>query len=117
YLQNAQSEMCKTASEMVLNRKQRERLVQGGVAPEAKLLELDNQQSRLEVVARANVQDLLSRGLTAEQVGDIKTGRLINEVKVLAPVGAPGQPPLTSSVETGFLFEVQEIKAELGQQV
>ncbi len=117
YLQNAQAELFKTASEMALNRKQRERLVLGGVAPEAKLLDIDNQYSRLEVIGRANVQDLLSRGLTAEQVADIKGGTLVSDVKVLAPAPLPGQTPLTTSADAAFTFEVQEIKAELGQHV
>ncbi len=117
YLQNAQAELFKTASEVMLNRKQRERLAQGGITPEAKLLELDNQNSRLEVVARANVQDLLSRGLTTEQIAGVQRGDLVRDVKVLAPVALPGQTPLTSSAGSSFTYEMQEIKAELGQQV
>jgi multidrug efflux pump subunit AcrA (membrane-fusion protein) len=115
YVQNAQAELFKTSSEMVLNRKQRERLGQGGVTPEAKLLDLDNQYTRLEVIARAHVQDLQSRGLSPEQVADIKTGHLITEVKVFAPRPVPVQS--SSPADVSFLFEVQEIKAELGQQV
>jgi multidrug efflux pump subunit AcrA (membrane-fusion protein) len=117
YIQNAQAELFKTTSEMALNRKQRERLSQGGVTPEGKLLDLDNQYSRLDVIARAYVQDLQSRGLTPEQVLDIKAGRLISDVKVRAPTPLASQPPLASAADASFPFEVQEIKAELGQQV
>ncbi len=117
YLQNTQAELFKTASEMALNRKQRDRLAQGGIVPEAKLLELDNQHSRLEVAARAHVQDLLSRGLTREQIAGVERGELVRDVRVLAPEPEPSQKPLPSSAARPFAFEVQEVKTELGQQV
>jgi multidrug efflux pump subunit AcrA (membrane-fusion protein) len=117
YLQNAQTELFKTASEMVLNRKQRERLSVGGIVPEARLLELDQAHSRLEVAARAHRHDLLSRGLTTEQIEEVEKGNLIREMTVLVPSLLPNQKPLASRTDLSLAYEVQELKVELGQQV
>src|SRR5262249_26803583 len=94
YLQNAQAELFKAASEMILNRTQRNRLSEGDIVPQAKLIDLDQQHSRLEVIARAHRQDLVSRGLTPEQIADVEKGHLLREMQVFAPAPLPGQKPL-----------------------
>jgi multidrug efflux pump subunit AcrA (membrane-fusion protein) len=116
YLQNAQAELFKTASEMALNRRQRSRLAEQGVVPEARLIELDQQHARLEVAARAHTQDLLSRGLTPEQVEEVRRGDLIREVLVKTPKALPGQKGLVSATSS-LAYEVQEIKVDVGHQV
>lgn len=108
YVQNAQAELFKATREMQLVEEQKNRLVESvrsGAVSEAKMIEVDNQLRRLLTSAQAYRQDLLVRGLTPEQVKGASEGKFVKEVTLKAPA---------SNVS---LYEVQELKANLGEQV
>lgn len=129
YLQNTQSELFKSVREMQLVQAQYDRLapsVKSGAIPESKLIEADNQLRRLTVAVQAHRQDLLARGLTPAQVDSVAGGKFTTEIEVLAPppldddrqlVSAqPARTAVAAAVKDP-VYEVQELKAELGQQV
>lgn len=114
-LHQTQSELFKTAQGIKLAQVQKDRLVQAGNAiPESRLLEIDQQLARLEISARAARAELGTRGFTPEQIEGITEGKFVKEMEIVVP-------PLvaTNAVQSGTqkLYEVQELKAELGQQV
>lgn len=114
-LHQTQSELFKTAQGIKLAQVQKDRLVQAGNAiPESRLLEMDQQIARLEISARAARAELGTRGFTPEQIEGIAEGKFVKEMEIVVP-------PLgtTSNVQAGAQkwYEVQELKAELGQQV
>ncbi|MFT3878714.1 MAG: efflux RND transporter periplasmic adaptor subunit [Gemmatales bacterium] len=114
-LHQAQSELFKTAQNIKLTQTQKARLLQAGNAiPESRLLEIDQQLARLEISARAARAELGTRGFTPEQIDGVTEGKFVKEMEIVVP-------PLstTSNVQGGpqKWYEVQELKAELGQQV
>lgn len=126
YLQNAQSELFKTSREVIIVEEQRKRmvpLVEAKVRQPAELIELDNQLQRLHTTLRALRHDLLTRGLSTEQIRAVAAGDFIQEIVVRAPaphddranpLGAadPAQAQTATTIS-----EVHELKADLGQQV
>ncbi|MFN4261735.1 MAG: efflux RND transporter periplasmic adaptor subunit [Gemmataceae bacterium] len=130
YVQNAQSELFKTARELQLNREQVQRLsavVAGGAVSHARLIELENQERRLRAAMQALRHDLLARGLTTPQVDGVQEGQFVTEVTVVAPPPHPEQATLIAesvdiqlsslSANPPLTYEVQELRVELGQQV
>ncbi|HQR05698.1 MAG TPA: efflux RND transporter periplasmic adaptor subunit [Gemmatales bacterium] len=114
-LHQAQSELFKTAQNIKLTQTQKARLLQAGNAiPESRLLEIDQQLSRMEIGARAARAELGTRGFTPEQIEGIAEGKFVKEIEIVVP-------PLgtTANLSPGAQkwYEVQELKAELGQQV
>jgi multidrug efflux pump subunit AcrA (membrane-fusion protein) len=108
YVQNAQTELFKNTKEMQLVEEQKSRLVESvrsGAVSEARMIEVDNQLRRLTTAAQAYRQDLIARGLSPEQVKSASEGKFVREVTLRAP---------KSNVS---LYEVQELKATLGEQV
>lgn len=117
-----QTDLFKATQDITLAQAQRKRLAaSGGAVPEARLIEVDNQISRLEVAVNAYRQELLSRGFTPDQIDGVAGGKFVREITVATPPrppavalsvpspGVPTDPPAT--------FEVQELKVDLGQQV
>lgn len=135
YLQNTQTELFKTAQEIKLNQTQLARaktLFQTGTLEESKVVELQNQDRRLTTQMQAYRQDLMTRGLTTEQINTASEGKFVNEVVILAPLPAPDSPHLvddtgkekksdspvlSKSLPVDFAYEVQELKVQLGEQV
>ncbi len=128
YVQNAQSELFKAAREARINREQSKRLADaGGVVPQARLIELQNQDRRWQGTIQALRHDLIARGLTPQQADGIEEGVFVTEVVVVAPRQHPAHPALISGPAKNQIsgtnssppvaYEVQELKAELGQQV
>ena len=134
YLQNTQSELFKATREMQLVQEQHDRLgpsVKSGAIPEARLIEVDNQLRRLTAAVQAYRQDLLTRGLSPAQIDTVAGGKFVSEIEVVAPPPLADDKQLVSvqpvtiqpvSVSTAVangnpVYEVQELKAELGQQV
>lgn len=114
-LHQTQSELYKTAQSIKLAQVQKGRLLQAGNAiSESRLLEADQQLARLEINARAARAELGTRGFTPEQIEGITDGKFVKDMEIVVP-------PLgtTSNVPVGSQkwYEVQELKAELGQQV
>lgn len=117
-----QTDLFKATQDITLAQAQRKRLAaSGGAVPEARLIEVDNQVSRLEVAVNAYRQELLSRGFTPDQIDGVAGGKFVREITVATPprppaaslsVPSPGGPP-----EPPATFEVQELKVDLGQQV
>jgi multidrug efflux pump subunit AcrA (membrane-fusion protein) len=122
YLQNSQSELFKVSREIQLVREQRDRLVSiaDTVAP-AKVVELENQLRRLTAALQSYRQDLLARGLRPAQVDGVAEGQFVSEIEVVAPPAPADGKRLVSTQPLdaggGLAYEVQELKAELGQQV
>ncbi len=137
YLQNAQSELFKTSREVVIAEEQRKRLVplvEKQVRTPAELIDVDNQLKRLRTTIQALRHDLLTRGLSTEQIRAVATGEFIREIVVRAPAphddvaqpkgGADPTPPHSPPFKGGdggvpaiTISEVHELKADLGQQV
>ncbi|QDU18744.1 efflux RND transporter periplasmic adaptor subunit [Urbifossiella limnaea] len=104
-----QTELFKAAQDAELAKAQRATLASSGVAPPARLTEIDNQLTRLAAAARAYRADLLNRGLTPEQIDAAAAGTFATEMRVTAPSRAHDA--------TGVELEVQEIRGELGRLV
>ncbi len=130
YLQNTQTELFKATNETLLLKEQRTRLaeaVKSGAIPESRIIELDNQSRRQAAAIQAYRQDLLTRGLKAEQIDAITEGIFVSTIKVVAPPSAPEKRDLTETQSgeiqlvdnriEGPVYEVQELKVDLGQQV
>lgn len=128
YLQNAQTQLYKTARELALTREQRTRLIESdktGVIPAARLLELDYQEQRLEVARQASRRELAARGLTKAQLDGAEKGDFTLRMTVHAPGKVPGaEPPAERLVavaspppDEAAPYEVQELKVNLGEQV
>ena len=94
YLQNTQSELFKATRETELLKEQRVLLAKAaksGAVAESKLIELDNQLRRQSAAIQAYRQDLLTRGLKAEQIDEVTEGNFVSTIEVVSPpVGQPG---------------------------
>lgn len=111
-----QSELFKATQDIKLAQSQRQRLVAAaGAVAEARVIEVDNQITRLEVGAKAYKQELLNRGLPTAQIQGVTEGHFISEITIVVPERPlqPGSAPGSSLPD----FEIQELKVELGQQV
>lgn len=117
YLQHTQSELFKTRNEMELVKEKRDRLapsVKRGAIPEARLIEVDQELRRLTAATQSYRQDLLTRGLSVQQVEEVGKGKFASTVEIKAP---PLAAQNSETEESDRVYEVQELKAELGQQV
>ena len=123
-----QTDLFKTTQDIKLSLAQRQRLAAStGAVPESRMIEVDNQITRLQVAAKAYRQELLTRGLSSEQIDGVAEGRFVAEIPIVVPtrgtdlvpsrvtlVKKPDEVPTPLSVPS---FEIQELKVELGQQV
>ncbi len=124
-LQNAQTELFKTARELEINRRQRERLAaaaQSGAVAQARLMDLDYQQERLEASRLAYRNDLTARGLAAADLVRVERGEFVTEFAVRVPEPAPPAVASHSHAPGGHdhdhsRAEVEELRVSLGQQV
>ncbi len=130
YLQNTQTELLKTTREAQLVKDQRTRLevaAKSGAVPEARLIELDNQLKRQTSLIQAYRQDLLTRGLSPEQIDGVTEGKFVSTIEIVAPRPLVGTQPksegdqdesqLIDNLSEGLAYEIQELKVDLGQQV
>lgn len=123
FLQAAQTDLSKTAREVEFAAAKRDRtadLVKQGTQPGAVLIEDENQVKRLTTQLQAYRRQLQVFGLTPEQVTQAEKGLIVTELTVVAPqrsategaaVPSAGSNPVTA------LYEVQELKVNLGEQV
>jgi biotin carboxyl carrier protein len=125
-LQQTQSELYKTTKNIQLAQSRRDRLAGAGDAiAQARVVEVDNELSRLQVAAQAYRQELTNRGLTDSDINGIADGRLLSEITLLAPQQPSGSNPLaaspssepTSAGAQPLAYELQELKVALGEQV
>lgn len=127
-LHQTQTDLFKATQDIKLAGAQKKRLeASEGAIPRARVIEVDNQITRLEVASRAYRQELLNRGLTPEDIESVARGNFVSTISVAAPERSRGQRPLAISlvaksraaraITRPLAFEVQELKVELGQQV
>lgn len=123
-----QSELFKATQDVKLAEAQSRRLAASeGAVPEAKRIEVENQIARFRVSIRAYRQELLNRGLSSAHVDAAAEGEFVREIPITVPagnvVGSSGiNSPSAEKGEAGgggtpHVYEVQELKVELGQQV
>lgn len=124
FIQAAQTDLAKTAREIefaVVRRDQVADLVKKGTRPEVALVEEENQIKRLTTQLQAYRRQLQVFGLTPAQVTRAETGEVVTELVVAAPQrAAPAGVPVATGVPAGgaaTLYEVQELKVNLGDQV
>lgn len=120
-----QSELFKATQDITLAQVQRKRLASvSGAIPEARVIEVDNQITRLQIAVKAYRQELQNRGFGPELIDGIANGKFVSELTVTVPPmrldarfpgetkSSPKPVPLSSPT-----YELQELKVELGQQV
>lgn len=128
YLQNTQSELFRATRDTELAKEQRERLktvAEGGAIPQARLIELDQQLRRLQAAMQSYRQDLLTRGLTPEQIAEVTEGKFVASIAVVAPQPLTRPPTAAeANIEVvvddeskSLAYEIQELKVDLGTQV
>jgi biotin carboxyl carrier protein len=129
FLQSAQTDLVKTAKEIefaVIERDRIDNLVKKGTTAGAELLKQQSVVDRLKTQLNGTRRQLQVFGLTPDQVTKVERGDVITEVTVVAPgVPAPSAPAAGVAPSPGnagekeptLLFEVQELKVTLGEQV
>jgi len=127
YIHNTQSELFKVTREIELETEKRHRLAQigEGIIPQVRIIEVDQQLRRLQAANESHRQDLLTRGLSLEQIAQVAAGRFVATVDVVAPppISAtqlrptPAAAPASPAPPQDLAYEVQELKVDLGTQV
>lgn len=131
YLQNTQKELFGATRETQLLEEQLQRLrplMKSGSIAESRIIDLENQERRQAALIEAHRQDLLTRGLNPKQIAEIAAGNFVTTIDVVAPAPSPVTETNTAAIEPGVFqfvadsnaeltYEVQELVAELGQQV
>lgn len=126
FLQSAQTDLAKTAKDLaaaIAKRDQTAKLVAAGTRPGIDLVEEENQVKRLATLVQGYRRQLLTFGLTLDQVDRAEKGEAVTEVVVNAPLRPPA--PSTSALPSNtsdkgpsdFLYEVQELRVNIGDQV
>lgn len=121
--QQSQSELFKAAKELQLNKENSSRLrAIGDAIPQARVIELENQERRLQASITAYRQELLTRGLSQEQIDSVAAGKFITEIAIPTPpltdtqgISTPGLPPPPEP--TPPMYEVKEVRVQVGEQV
>lgn len=115
--QNAQAELRSTVRDIAINRERWGRL--NTSTPEATRIEIENEHNRLLDRRKVLRYDLQIRGFE-NKLNDIEAGNFVQEIVVKAPPPHSRQSTLVSRTENrsdSLAYEVQSLKAELGQQV
>ena len=128
-LHRTQSDLFKSTQDIGLAEATRKRLKTASNAlPESRIIEVDNQITRLQVAVRAYRQELATRGLTPDQIDQVAEGEFVKEIDVVVP----SKPAELKSLKTQSLiqtaagetqlrpvatFEVEECEVELGHRV
>jgi len=118
-MQLAQSELYKASEELRLDQELMARLEQSrGSVPESRSFEARQQLRRHEAAVKSHRNDLLARGLSAEQADSVQTGTFVAQITVKVP-----EPPAAHLTHTkegttdpAFTYEVQDLKVKLGTQ-
>lgn len=92
-----QSDLFKATQDIELAYTQRERLSSAGDSiPRSRVIEVDNQITRLEVAVKAYRRELSNRGLLPQQIDDAAKGNFVSEIAVVVPSPPKDAEPLTS---------------------
>jgi cobalt-zinc-cadmium efflux system membrane fusion protein len=123
-LQSTQTDLAKAARELEFATAKRDRvaeLVKKGTQSGTVLIEEENQVKRFTTQVQAYRRQLIVFGLTTDQVDRSEKGEVITQVVVTAPLrSTPSAKAISSGSEpvvTDSLYEVQELKVTLGEQV
>ena len=127
FLQATQTDLVRTSKDLAAataRRDQTAKLVTTGTKAGIELIDEEATVKRFTTQVQGFRRQLLVFGLTPEQVGRVEQGDVVTEVTVPAPAGPPADPrrvstPAGSTGEKpgGQLYEVQELKVQLGEQV
>ncbi|MEO8269184.1 MAG: HlyD family efflux transporter periplasmic adaptor subunit [Aureliella sp.] len=135
YLQTTQTQLFKARQETSIVQAEIDRLsglVSSGAVSRSRLIELEADISRQNTLIQAARQELLTRGLTPQQIEQIETRTFVSTVDVVAPpvreLSTQSSRPPTQTIQQvsnineivqdqGIAYEVQELAVELGQQV
>ncbi|TWT67556.1 efflux RND transporter periplasmic adaptor subunit [Allorhodopirellula solitaria] len=131
YLQSTQTQLYKATQETEIIQAEIERISQlasVGAVSKSRMINLRSDISRQSTLIQSAKQELLTRGLSPDQVAQIESGTFISTVEVVAPpvremnVSGERTVPQANSPEdvastSEIAYEVQELSVELGQQV
>jgi multidrug efflux pump subunit AcrA (membrane-fusion protein) len=126
FVQSTQTELAKAFREWEFATAKRARvaeLVRKGIQSEVTLIEEENQVKRFDTQVQAYRRQLALFGLTAEQANRSQKGEVITDVVVTAParpastVAASRSAAEPAETAADLLYEVQELKVTLGEQV
>ena len=125
FLQGTQADLAKAAGELRIAADKRiitQNLVDKGVQSGAALIEDDNQIKRFTTQVQAYRRQLGVFGLSPGQIDVVEKGGVVTEVVIAAPMRTPpgAASPPSSSIDPSakdLLYEVQELKVTLGEQV
>lgn len=112
YLQNTQAQLYKTARDLQINADEQQRLKTVSDSQslfKGKLLDLGYEERRLLAAQDTYRQDLLTRGLSIDDVNQVIAGKFLAEFAVRAP-------RKTEDTDK-FVYEVEELKVQLGELV
>lgn len=116
-LHTAQAELFKAMQDIKIAEEKYKRLASlaetGTIAKES-LIEAESQIRRLRIASQAYRQELLTRGLSPQQIEEIHEGKFVRSVEVAVPAF---QGPGNSGDDSSASYELQELKVDLGQQV
>ncbi|MCC9601354.1 efflux RND transporter periplasmic adaptor subunit [Stieleria sp. JC731] len=135
YLQATQTSLFKATQEISLTKAELDRVSGlanvGGVSGN-RLIELRNEIKRQQTQVQASRQELLTRGLSPQQIAQIESGTFVSTIEIVAPQPRPldsgnaadSVALLPSEGATGtelggnsIAYEVQQLPVELGQTV
>ena len=125
YIHNTQSELFKVTRDIELETEKRQRLAQigEGTIPQVRIIEVDQQLRRLQAASESYRQDLLTRGLSLDQIAEVAGGTFVATVDVVAPPSLALPPSVTAVASpaaanaSDIAYEVQDLKVDLGTQV
>ena len=126
FLQSTQTDLAKTSKDLaaaILKREQTAKLVAKGSRPGIDLIEEENQVNRFTTLVHGYRRQLLTFGLTPDQVARAEKGEAVTEVVVNAPARlsalVPSALPTSQdgSSPADLLYEVQDLKVNIGDQV
>lgn len=135
YLQLTQTQLFKARQEIEIVQAEIDRLssaVSTGAVSRSRMIELQSEISRQNTLLQAARQELLTRGLTPEQVQQIESGTFVSTVDVVAPPvqdsGAVANPTAAREIQhvtfvdasqqdLSIAYEVQGLAVAMGQQV
>lgn len=126
FVQSTQNDLARSAQELRIATARRDRTaeqVRQGTTAEATLIEDEAQVKRFTTQINAYRRQLQVFGLTAEQVDQAEKGEPVTQVVIVAPARSP--PASLASARGGSpgeksadpLYEVQELKVQLGESV
>ncbi|OYP38303.1 efflux RND transporter periplasmic adaptor subunit [Rhodopirellula sp. MGV] len=126
YLQATQTRLFQAVQEISLVQAELERvsgLADSGGVSGSRLIELRNEIKRQKIQSEAARQELLTRGLSPDQIGMIESGAFVSTIEIVTPTvrllgGTPNQSAAEADgTESDMAFEAQQLLVELGQTV